>query len=54
MKCECVLETRVSSKTGNSYKCLVIKLTDNYEKFVFLTNAEIALLEKNNNSSMFE
>ena len=52
MNCPCVLETRTSTKTGNSYKCLVIKLCNNYEKLVFLTNAELALLEKENN--MFE
>lgn len=55
MKCDCVLETRTSTKTGNSYKCLVIKLTNNYEKLVFLTNAELALLESSNaKSSMFK
>lgn len=42
----CSLETRTSKK-GNDYQVLVIKLTDNYEKLVFLENAEIELLKLN-------
>lgn len=38
------LETRVS-KAGNEYKVLVIKLTDTYEKLIFLDKSEIALIE---------
>ena len=38
------LETRVS-KTGNPYDVIVIKLTDKYEKLVFLDKAELELLE---------
>lgn len=38
------IETRTSKK-GTEYKVLVISLTDNYEKLVFLTNAELELLE---------
>lgn len=41
---QCSLETRVSNK-GKEYKCLVIKLTDTYEKIVFLDNAELELLK---------
>ena len=41
------LETRVSKKTGNAYQCLVIKLTDTYEKVVFLDTAEIELIKLN-------
>lgn len=41
------LETRVSKKTGKTYQCLVIKLTDTYEKVVFLDNAEIELIKLN-------
>ncbi len=41
------LETRVSKKTGNTYQCLVIKLTDTYEKVVFLDNAEVELIKMN-------
>lgn len=41
-------ETRVSKKTGKPYQCLVIKLTDTYQKVVFLDAAEIELLKMNN------
>lgn len=41
------LETRVSKKTGKTYQCLVIKLTDTYEKVVFLDNAEVELIKMN-------
>lgn len=44
----CSLETRTSKK-GNDYQVLVIKLTDNYEKLVFLENAEIELLKLKKN-----
>lgn len=39
------LETRVSKKNGKTYQCLVIKLTDTYEKVVFLDTAEIELVK---------
>ena len=38
------LETRTSKK-GNEYEVLVIKLTDNYERLVFLEHAELELLK---------
>lgn len=41
---KCTLETRTSEKTGREYRVLVIKLTDTYEKLVFLDNAELELL----------
>lgn len=41
------LETRVSKKTGKTYQCIVIKLTDTYEKVVFLDTAEIELIKLN-------
>ena len=41
------LETRVSKKSGKTYQCLVIKLTDTYEKVVFLDNAEVELIKMN-------
>ena len=41
------LETRVSKKSGKTYRCIVIKLTDTYEKVVFLDNAEIELIKMN-------
>lgn len=43
------LETRTSQK-GNEYQVLVIKLTDSYEKLVFLDKAEIELLKANKNT----
>ena len=39
----CTLEQRVS-KTGNNYYVLIIKLTNNYEKKVFLEPAERELI----------
>lgn len=44
---DCSLETRVSKK-GSTYQVVVIKLTDTYEKLVFLDNAELELLKLNN------
>lgn len=41
------LETRISKKSGKPYQCLVIRLTDTYEKVVFLDNAEVELLKMN-------
>lgn len=38
------LETR-QSKKGSDYQVLVIKLTDTYEKLVFLEQAELELLK---------
>ena len=38
------LETRTSKK-GNEYEVLVIKLTDRLEKLVFLEQAELELLK---------
>lgn len=46
---KCSLETRTSNK-GNSYEVLVIKLTPNYEKLVFLEKSEIELIKLSNNS----
>ncbi len=39
------LEERVS-KSGSPYTCIVIELAPNYEKLVFLSTAEKALVEK--------
>lgn len=50
------LETRTSKK-GNEYEVLVIKLTDKLEKLVFLEQAELELLklsaQKDNMNSPF-
>mgnify|MGYP003446438779 CR=1 FL=1 len=44
MEVKATLETRISKK-GLPYQVLVIKLTDKYEKLVFLTQSEIELLK---------
>lgn len=41
------LETRVSKKSGKTYQCIVIKLTDTYEKIAFLDSAEVELIKMN-------
>lgn len=33
------------SKAGNDYFCVVIKLTDTYEKIIFLDKAELELIQ---------
>lgn len=43
MPVDCKLVER-TSKEGNKYVCLVIQLTPNYEKLVFLTQAEKELI----------
>lgn len=44
------LETRTSKK-GTQYEVLVIKLTDNLEKLVFLDQAELELLKISSSKS---
>ena len=44
------LETR-TSKRGSEYEVLVIKITDNIEKLVFLEPAELALLKIANSNT---
>ena len=44
MKFEATLEERVAKKSGKTYKCVVVKLTDNLEKIIFLNNAEVELI----------
>lgn len=39
------LETRVSKKSGKPYQCIVIKITDTYEKLVFLDTAESEIIK---------
>ena len=41
------LETRTSSK-GNTYRCVVLKLSEKSEKLVFLSPSELELLELHN------
>lgn len=44
MNLKCSLETRHSEKSGKDYQVVVIQLTDNYEKVVFLDNSELELI----------
>ena len=48
MDIKCTLETR-KSKAGNDYDVLVVKLTDTYDKLVFLEKSEIELLKMSKN-----
>lgn len=50
-KVDASLQERVSKK-GNTYQCVVIKLTENMEKLVFLTQAEVELLKLKSASPM--
>lgn len=50
MDVKATLETR-QSKAGNTYDVIVIKLTDSYEKLVFLDKAELELLKQKNTNS---
>ena len=47
---QATLETRTSKK-GSQYEVLVIKITDNIEKLVFLDPAELELLKLSNSKS---
>ena len=49
MKLNCTLEERISQKTGKPYFVLVIKITDTYEKLVFLDKSEVELIRLTNN-----
>lgn len=51
MELKCTLETK-TSKSGRDYQCVVIKLTDDYEKTVFLDQAELALLKLTHESTV--
>jgi hypothetical protein len=44
MEVKATLEER-TSKSGNPYQVIILKLTDNYEKLVFLDKAELELLK---------
>lgn len=46
MDVKATLETKTSKK-GTDYQVIVIKLTDTYEKLVFLEPAELELLKVN-------
>lgn len=40
-----------TSKKGNDYECVMIELTPNYQKVVFLDDAELELLKFCDNKS---
>lgn len=42
---ECTIEERISSKSNRPYKVLVVHLAPGVDKLVFLTSAEIALID---------
>lgn len=44
-KIDATFEER-TSKEGKTYSCVVLRLANNYEKLVFLSTPELALLEK--------
>lgn len=48
---KCFLETRTKKDGSSSYEVLVIKLTDTYEKLVFLEPAEKELLKVSKKSN---
>lgn len=52
MDVKATLEERTSKK-GTKYTVLVLKLTDTYEKLVFLDKAEIELINSKNPTSGF-
>lgn len=45
MEFKATLEERTSKKSGNTYKCIVIHLTEKWEKIIFLNDNEVELLE---------
>ena len=52
MDLKCTLETR-TSKEGKPYEVIVIKLTETYEKLVFLDTAEKELLKLSGQTEKF-
>lgn len=51
IKVEATLVEKTSQKSGNTYKCIELKLTPSYTKVVFLDNAELELLALNNKNN---
>lgn len=46
MNCECCLVEKLSNKTGNKYKVLIVEFPNGYKKRVFLDEAEKFMLEQ--------
>ena len=51
MNIKCTLETRDKKDGSGKYKVVVIKLSEKSEKLVFLSPAELELIELYNSSS---
>ena len=49
IKLDCTYEERISEKTQKPYKAIFIKLSDKYEKTVFVSYPEEALIDSINN-----
>lgn len=47
IKIDCTFEERYSEKNKKDYKALFVKLSDDYEKIIFLSVPEQKLLESN-------
>lgn len=55
IKLDCTYEERTSTKdTNKKYKAIFIKISDKYEKVVFVTVPEQALIEQNKNTSIYD
>lgn len=54
IKLDCTYEERTSTKDNSKkYKAIFIKISDNYEKVVFVSVPEQALIESNNKDQGF-
>lgn len=54
IKLDCTYEERTSTKDSNKkYKAIFIKISDNYEKVVFVSVPEQALIESNKDQKDF-
>lgn len=55
IKLDCTYEERTSTKDSTKkYKAIFIKISDNYEKVVFVTVPEQALIEQNKKTSIYD
>ena len=53
IKLECTYEER-KSKSGNTFKCVMIKISDNYSKMVMVDVPEQALIESIHKSDIIK
>ena len=47
IKLDCTYEERYSEKNKKNYKAVFLKISDDYEKIIFLSVPELKLLEQN-------